>query len=141
MVRAVYNGGKGQRHTRQEASMDIKLPEGFEVYVQGKSRYSKREPVVSIQKKGTINFNGPAKEHLGDFVLLAYNPKRRLLGLISVQPDTKGAYRVRQMKGSQTYTVSGAGLFASYGLDPDRIKGRYEVVEENGMYLVQLPMS
>jgi hypothetical protein len=115
-----------------------KLPEGFEPYLRGKTRYSKRDPLISIQSKGTINFNAPAKTFLGDYVLLAYNPKTMQLALVPVNADDKGAYPVRQVGTSETYKVSGMGLFASYGIETDKIKGKYSVSEEGGMYIVPL---
>jgi hypothetical protein len=107
-----------------------------------KTRYNKREPLVSIQGKGTINFNEPVKQLVGDYVMLLYNPRKNQLGLKPATLETKGSYAVRPVGAtSQTYVVSGLGLFANYGIDTEKAKGKYRITEENGIVVIQLPTN
>ncbi len=122
--------------------MNDQLPDGWIPYLRDRTRFSNRVPIVSIQGKGSLNVNGPARAFLGDNVQLLYNPEKKQLGIRPVKADSKGALPIRHQKNSsQTFIISALGLFAAFDIDPKEMKGRYTPNEENGMLVLQLPTN
>ena len=101
------------------------------------TRRSSVEPMVSIQKRGSISLNAaaykalrgenrvipkhPRKKNETDiFVELLFDRGNRMIALRCVGPDNPNSYVLRKQLRSDTYIVSAKGFLKHYGIRPTK---------------------
>ena len=97
------------------------------------------EPVVTIQKGGTISLNAPAFAALRDpeAVELLYDRTAQIVGLRAVDPGAAQAYPVRavQSKNATSYVLSGRAFVKFYGIAAEKAR-RWRGTLEDGVLCV-----
>lgn len=90
----------------------------FEVFTR-RSSPIRKEPLVTIQRKGMFSLNLAAYEALGspEAVELLYDPDERIVGLRSVNPEAAHAYPVRTMGNGNTRLIAGTAFTHFHGID------------------------
>ena len=76
-------------------------------------------PKITVRKGGQLVLTSGAVDMLGDdieFVQLAYNAAKGIVGLRAATEDAKGRYRLREQKNSESRLVTGKRFFAHNGL-------------------------
>ena len=109
----------------------------FETFARG-TRRSSVEPLISIQKRGTLCLNAAAYKLLkGDcrelkkhprrknesdiFVELLYDRENKVIALKYVTPDNPNSFVVRKQPESESYLVSAKGFLKHYGIRPAKV--------------------
>lgn len=81
----------------------------------------KRQPRVTIQKRGTISLNKAAYHALGKpgFVELLYDAEHAIMGLRTAQPQVTHAYPVRSSSGTDNgpFVISAMAFTHFYDID------------------------
>jgi hypothetical protein len=87
-------------------------------------RYERRsrpigtDPVVGIQRRGTISFNAAAFSLLGGqkgkdlYVELLFDEEHQVVGIRSVEPGGRHSYPVRKQPRAESFLVTGKGFLA-----------------------------
>ncbi len=90
----------------------------FEVFNR-RTAPSTTQPLVTIQKRGTMSLNRSAFEALGepDAVELLYDREERLLGFRPVDPAVPHAYRPRKQGNAANYILAGQAFTQYYGVE------------------------
>lgn len=94
----------------------------FELFEEGQLDYSGRDVHVTINKTGKIFLNKRALEALGDpdSVALMYDPRRSIIGIQSVPPSRRSAFRLqRKFTKSNGRVVSAMNFCRHYSIRPD----------------------
>jgi len=101
-----------------------------------RSRPITGQPVVGIQNRGTISFNGaaynlmaaiksPVDSHLS--MKFLYDPDRKLIAFRPVAPETPDSYPIRKQPASESYLATGRGFFSYYGISTSEGVKRYRL--------------
>src|SRR5262245_29502079 len=108
----------------------------FETFTRN-TRRSSVQPMVSIQKRGTMSLNAAAysvlkgenrvttkhprrKSDTDIFVELMYDRGNRIIALRYVTPDNPNSYAVRKQPNSNSYLVSAKGFLKHYEIRPGK---------------------
>jgi hypothetical protein len=77
------------------------------------------EPLVTIQKRGTISLNRTAVEMLGapEAVELLYDRSAQIVGFRAVSTRSPNGYLVRKQLKSSSYIVAGQSFTGFHGID------------------------
>lgn len=96
-------------------------------------------PMVTIQKRGTLSFNRPAFEALGEpsAVELLYDREERVVGLRPIDPAAPHAYQPRQQGKTANWLVSGRAFTQYFGIETDTAR-RYPAVLQDDVLTVDL---
>lgn len=99
------------------------------------------EPLVTIQRRGTISLNAAAFRALGSpaAVELLYHVDDRIVGLRSVDPHVSHSYLVRSASraGSGPYVVSAAAFVRYYEIDTSTAQ-RWVAYVDDGKLCIDL---
>ena len=97
------------------------------------------QPMVTIQKRGTISLNRPALEALGEpaAVELLYDRDERLMGLRPVDPVASHAYRPRKQGRTSNIIVSGQAFTQYFNVETSAAR-RYPAAMLDGVLVVDL---
>lgn len=112
----------------------------FEIYTEG--RIVTREPRVTLLKHGIFNLNTGSmrifKEQAVSHVLLMYDKETNRVAFKPCGSDTKGAYRLRTVKGIGQ--VSGGSFLKFYNIPHGEKTRSYPAVwnSEQGMLIINL---
>lgn len=90
----------------------------FEVFTR-RSSPIRKEPLVTIQRKGMFSMNQAAFEALGspEAVELLYDPEEKIIGLRPIDPEAAHAYPVRTMGNGSSRLVAGTAFATFHGID------------------------
>src|SRR5215217_7638175 len=74
---------------------------------------------VSLNARGDIAINAAAWEKLGRpwFVVLLFDPERRMIGVKPAKPGTQNAFPVRHRRGSRARVVRARRLIKQFGIE------------------------
>lgn len=97
------------------------------------------QPLVTIQKRGTMSFNRAAFEALGgpEAVELLFDRQERVVGFRPVGADVPHAYRPRKQGHTYNYLVAGQAFTQHYGIETDTAR-RYPAAMLDGVLVVDL---
>lgn len=97
------------------------------------------QPLVTIQKRGTMSFNRAAFEALGEpeAVELLFDRQERIVGFRPVGGDVPHAYRPRKQGRTYNYLVAGQAFTQHYGIETDTAR-RYPAAMLDGVLIVDL---
>ena len=89
----------------------------FEVFNR-RARPVSKQPVITLQKRGTFSLNEAAFIALGEpeVVELLYDRTEKLVGMRKVGPDNAYAYPVRKQQNAASYLVAGNAFSQYYGI-------------------------
>ncbi len=82
-------------------------------------------PKITVRKGGQLVLTSGAVDMLGDdveFVQLAYNATKGVVGIRGAGEDAQGRYRLRSQKNSGSRLVTGKRFFTHNGLKIDKAK-------------------
>jgi hypothetical protein len=83
----------------------------------------KREPTITVQKRGTMSLNKAAQVMLGmpAAVELLYDPNARTVGVRAVSPRADHGYSLRSSTGADTgpFVISAMAFLHFYDIYPD----------------------
>jgi hypothetical protein len=98
-----------------------------------------KQPLVTIQKRGTLSLNGAAYEALGEpaAVELLYDLTERLVGFRPVDPEATHAYVPRRQGRAANYLVSGSAFTKYFDIETDTAM-RYTAEKVDGVLVVDL---
>lgn len=101
----------------------------------------KRDPHVTIQRRGTMSLNKSAYVALGspEAVELLYDPAERIVGLRPVDPRADHAYTVRASttSGSGTFAISAMAFTRFYDIDTTQSR-RWPAYLDDGVLCINL---
>ncbi|MDY7091588.1 MAG: hypothetical protein SX243_01310 [Acidobacteriota bacterium] len=103
------------------------MSNGFTFY-EGTSSESAEVARVTVRKGGILVLTAAAVAMLGDGVervQVGFNPETGAIGLRAADEGARGAYGLRQQKGSLSRLVDGKRVFAHHRLTADKAR-RYE---------------
>jgi hypothetical protein len=94
--------------------------DGFEIFIPGMLPRM-ASPTIGILKRGALSLNAAAHGALGGptAVQLRFNPSRRQIAVLPVDPRDKSAHRVRQQGKVRSYLVSAADFLRHYRILPE----------------------
>ena len=98
-------------------------------FFEGNLSESSAKPQVTVRKGGLMVVTRAAVDMLGDevsHVQLAFDAKRRAVGIRAATDEAAGAYRLRTQQKSPARLVGGKRFFKHHGLDTDKA-ATYEV--------------
>ena len=98
-------------------------------------------PKITTRRGGALVLSRGTVEMLGDdveFVQLAYNAAKGIVGLRAATEDAKGRYRLREQKNSESRLVTGKRFFAHNGLAIDKAQTFDAQEYDNGIIGFQL---
>jgi len=98
-----------------------------------------KQPLVTLQKRGTMSLNGAAYEALGEpaALELLYDDTERLVGFRPVDPSTPHAYAPRRQGRAANYIVSGSAFTKYFDIETD-VARRYPAQLVDGVLVVDL---
>jgi len=113
----------------------------FEVFNRRASPRS-TEPLVTIQKRGTMSFNRAAFEAIGEpeAVELLFDRDERVVGFRPVGADVPHAYRPRKQGNAYNYIIAGQAFTQYYGIDTGTAR-RYPAAMFDGVLAVDLKQA
>lgn len=109
----------------------------------GRHRYFVHDPLMTIQRRGTMSLNAAAAEMLGRPALLElfYDAESKRMGLGVADEGTPHGYPLRKQD-SESYMFSGTAFCQFYGIDFSETR-RYAGYLEEGLLVFDLskPMA
>jgi len=83
-----------------------------------KSMRSPKQPLITIQRRGTLSLNQAAYQLLGEpnFVELLYDEDEQIIGLRATNDKDPDAYPVHKQKESLTYLIAGMAFLNYLGI-------------------------
>ncbi len=99
------------------------MSNGFDFYEGTTSENT--APRITVRKGGQLVLTSGAVDMLGDdveFVQLAYNRAKGIVGIRSADENAKGRYRLRTQKNSGSRLVTGKRFFTHNGLTSDKAR-------------------
>lgn len=98
-----------------------------------------KQPLVSLQRKGTFTLNRAAYLTLGEptHVELLFDGEDQIIGFRAVDPSASTAYAVRSTEPSGSYAVAGVAFVKHYEIDTT-VARRWPAALDNGVLCVQL---
>ncbi len=95
----------------------------FEVFTR-RARPVVAQPMVTVQKAGTLGLNHAAFEALGEpeAVLLLFDPEERIIGLRRVERSDPNSYPVQKQPSGKGAVVSGKAFAQFYGIATDQAR-------------------
>jgi len=94
--------------------------DNFEVYDRRTARPITKQPVISVQKRGTFGLNKAAYEALGRppalMLLHAIKDGQHVVGFRPTNKNSPRAYPIRAQTQGSTYQVSGKAFCDHYGI-------------------------
>lgn len=98
-----------------------------------------KQPLVSLQRKGTFTLNKAAHLALGQpaAVELLYDRNERVIGFRPADPSKSTAYAVRATEPSGSYAVAGVAFVKHYDIDTSAAR-RWPASVEDGVLCVRL---
>lgn len=98
-----------------------------------------KQPLVTIQKRGTMSLNRAAYDALGEpaALELLYDHTERLIGFRPVDPSTTHAYAPRRQGRAANFIVSGSAFTKYFDIETDTAR-RYPAELVNGVLVVDL---
>ncbi len=97
------------------------MSNGFNFYEGNASENT--TPKITVRKGGQLVLTSGAVDMLGDgieFVQLAYNQAKGIVGIRGADEDAKGRYRLRTQKNGGSRLVTGKRFFTHNGLTIDK---------------------
>lgn len=109
----------------------------------GRHRYFVHEPLMTIQRRGTMSLNAAAAEILGkpSLIELYYDTDNKRMALGVASDETPHSYPLRKQD-SESYLFSGTAFCQFYGIDFEQTR-RYAGHLEDGLLVFDLtkPMA
>jgi hypothetical protein len=98
-----------------------------------------KQPLVTIQKRGTMSFNGAAYAALGEpaALELLFDRTEQLVGFRAAEPATPDAYALRKQGRAANYIVSGQAFTQYFEIATDTAR-RYPAELRDGVLVVDL---
>ena len=98
-----------------------------------------KQPLVSLQRKGTFTLNRAAYLALGEpaAVELLYDADERMIGFRSADPTKRTAYAVRTTDPAGSYAVAGLAFVKHYEIDTTAAR-RWPARIEDGVLCMRL---
>lgn len=99
------------------------------------------QPLVTIQKRGTMSFNRAAFEALGEpaAVELLFDRQERIVGFRPVDVDVPHAYRPRKQGHTHNYLVAGQAFTQHFGIETGTAR-RYPAAMLDAVLVVDLKL-